>query len=1237
MSSSTIRNSSFVGLPVVSLMIVCLSSALTVQLTKPHALVANPKAMHLKPIAASALSRQPFSFEENRGQTDARVKFIARSPGAMVFISPAEMTFRLDPAARDPHGALPRELYERRTKPAKGGLTPTGSAVRMRLVGANPRAEISGLEPLASRSNYFIGNNPAKWHTGIRSFRKVKVRSVYPGIDLIYYGDRGNLEYDLIVAPHADPSQVRVNFEGAQHIERLSNGDVALTTASGPVTLRKAIVYQERDGKRREIESRYEIGHGSIGGSDVAIKLASYSPDLPVVIDPTATFSTYLGGSLSDQLNDVTTDTLGAAIYAAGQSSSTDFPTASGGVQRSLAGSSDAVVVKISADGSSLQQSTYLGGTAFDAAFSIKLDSDNNVYVGGETFSTNFPVTDGSKINLNGSSGHSDGFITKINPGFTTILASKYVGGSGNDQVNGMVLDTLGNGFAVGTTNSLDFPVTAGAAQTQLNQGKSSTASDGFVYKFTLPNILISSASFVGGSGNDTGNAIALDQATETLYLAFSTFSPDFPHTSGGFQSTLPGSQAGAIASLSGDLSTFVAATYFGGTKTNNSFGFADTAINSIAINRSGQGLAGSQPLVVFGGSSNESDLPTTSNAVEKTSPNGGTEDSADFAEIAENLNFLPYSTWYQGSGSSTANGAAADQVSGFLFAVGSSTSKNLQAVNPIQPPKGGSIWFNDFTAQSPSFQIGDHVVASDNFLAAALAFGNNIYVGGSGLELATSPLGPFLPVGDLPSGSQINSVAVNPTNPNNTFVSGFGISPSGTSPFLEVSTDGGAHFTPVPNITDFGSSPFWNLVKVDASGVTYVTDDGKLFKQNSAGHWLQQGPSNMDHVNDYALDPNNANNIAVLDSVVGLFVATDGNTYAQKLSNITNFTAADFGAESILYLGNGAPVSNGMNPLVISPDLGNTVNNSGLPTDTIVQRIAASPVRVNGNAPVIAFVQLQPVTLGSIRAYTSTDGGTTFTLDPNLFLPTFGGGSTSGPSLFAAFSPSGDTALAVGGTNSDGTVTVFDPNGALILNSTFGGSDNDTFKGMTIVKKGVFAVVGQTASTDLTVDAIQSNLKGGVNGVVAEFTLQSPTPTSTPTATATSTASLTPTATATATVTATATATSTPTSTATPTSGGRISVSTKPIQLKGKPGHPKSKHLKVKNIGTGPLDVGSTGLTAPLSSSGGGTIAPKHSTTITVTDSPTMVGSTVTQTLKILSNDPMKPQVDIQVTGTGP
>jgi hypothetical protein len=424
MSSSTIRNSFFVGLSVLSSIIVCLSSALSVQPTKPDAVVAKAKAMHLKPMAASALSRQPFSFEENRGQTDARVKFIARSPGAMVFISPAEITFRLDPAPRDPSGVLPRDLYDRGMKLTQG-LTPTCAAVRMRLVGANPRAEISGLEPLASRSNYFIGIDPAKWHSGIKSYRKVRMRNVYPGIDVVYYGKLGRLEYDLIVGPHSDPSRVRFEFEGADGTHVAPNGDVVLNTVAGAVELHKAVVYQKREGKRSEIDSHYTLGHRGNGRSaSVTIKLASYKRDVPVVIDPgvqfTVPISTIYGGSGLDQFRDGDVDASGN-IYVAGQSSSTDFPTTVGAYQTTNGGSVDAVVVKFDPAGTPLA-STFVGGSGFDSANAIWVTS-TSAFVVGTTFSPNSPVTDGSKLNRGKSTTNSDAFLLNISAGLDKLNA----------------------------------------------------------------------------------------------------------------------------------------------------------------------------------------------------------------------------------------------------------------------------------------------------------------------------------------------------------------------------------------------------------------------------------------------------------------------------------------------------------------------------------------------------------------------------------------------------------------------------------------------------------------------------------------------------------------------------------------------------------------------------------------------------------------------------------------------
>src|SRR6202165_196808 len=212
----------------------------------------------------------PLSFEVNRGQTDPRVKFISRGNGYTLFLAPTEAVLSL-----------------RSTR---------AQVLRIKLLGANAAPIVNGLERLPGQSNYFIGRDPRKWHTNVSTFAKVKYEHVYPGIDLVYYGNQGSLEHDFIVAPGADPRKIRMRVLGASQRRLDSGGDLLLTTAEAIAWLHKPRVYQDQDGGRQPIQGNYVL----IGEDQVGFEVSEYDASRPLIIDPMLSYSTYLGAQNDD-------------------------------------------------------------------------------------------------------------------------------------------------------------------------------------------------------------------------------------------------------------------------------------------------------------------------------------------------------------------------------------------------------------------------------------------------------------------------------------------------------------------------------------------------------------------------------------------------------------------------------------------------------------------------------------------------------------------------------------------------------------------------------------------------------------------------------------------------------------------------------------------------------------------------------------------------------------------------
>src|SRR5262245_5888844 len=351
--------------------------------------------------AQSAYGHLPLSFEANQGQTDSRVNYLARGHGYQVFLTPSEAVVVLMTGEAKGEG---------RDRDAHSG-------VRMTFKGANPNAEVEGLDKLPGIVNYFIGSDPSKWRTNISTYKKVEYKNVYAGIDLVYYGNQGQLEYDLIVAPGADPNQIHLAFEGAEHMMTDESGNVVLVVHQGQVRLLKPQVYQVADGKRTAIAASYMVDAStSAPVRPIGIQPPAYDTGRPLIIDRILSYSTYLGGDGEgggEQGLSIAVDATGNA-YVTGITESADFPITAGAVQPGFA---TVFVTKLNPTGTALGYSTYLGGTSpsgTQAGCSITVDITGNAYVMGYTDADDFPTTAGAF--QTGFGGATDAFVTKLNP-----------------------------------------------------------------------------------------------------------------------------------------------------------------------------------------------------------------------------------------------------------------------------------------------------------------------------------------------------------------------------------------------------------------------------------------------------------------------------------------------------------------------------------------------------------------------------------------------------------------------------------------------------------------------------------------------------------------------------------------------------------------------------------------------------------------------------------------------------
>jgi len=332
----------------------------------------------------SAYGQLPLSFEANQGQTDAQVKFLTQGSGYSMFLTASGAVMSLaKPDAATTDGA-------------------TGVALALNLVGANPAATAAGLDALPGTSNYFIGNDPSQWHAGIANYSKVEYQNVYPGINLVYYGNQQRLEYDYQVAPGADPSDIQFTVQGADSVALDDQGNLVLHTAIGDAVQNAPVIYQIVGGVQQPVAGRFVLGdQGS-----VRFQVGTYDASLPLTIDPVLSYSTLLHGSDPvynlDYGYGIAVDNSGDA-YVTGKTLCTTFPTTVGAFHTSHASDSsigynayDAFVTKLNASGTGLIYSTFLGANGDDIGQGIAVDSSGNAYIVGTTTSTNFPTTAGA-------------------------------------------------------------------------------------------------------------------------------------------------------------------------------------------------------------------------------------------------------------------------------------------------------------------------------------------------------------------------------------------------------------------------------------------------------------------------------------------------------------------------------------------------------------------------------------------------------------------------------------------------------------------------------------------------------------------------------------------------------------------------------------------------------------------------------------------------------------------------
>jgi len=953
--------------------------------------------------ARTGFGQLPLSFEVNHGQADSRVRFLAHGRGYGIFLTDNGAAFSLG-----------------------------GSALHMRLQDAATSPRITGVDQLPGKVNYLVGNK-SDWRTNIPTYERVRYEQIYSGIDLVYYGNQRQLEYDFVIAPGASFKQIRMAFDGAGKLKLNRRGDLILKSGAQKITLLRPKAYQNIDNKRREVSVRYSLKQG-----EVSFQVGNYDKSQPLVIDPLLVYSTFLGGSGQDTGNGIAVDSSGN-VYIAGQTISPDFPTTLP-LLAAYGGNADAFVAKLNASGSALIYSTFLGGNLNDIARSIAVDNAGNAYVTGETNSGNFPVFNALHPTLAGNP--SDAFVAELNSTGSALVYSTYLGGHSDDSGNAIAIDSAGNAYVAGHTSSTDFPTTNPVQANRSGHSifKSTNAAGNWA-----PSDSGLAASLIIDLVFQPGNSSIVYAATDTGLFK----STD----SGANWSLLPGSPPFIYSELAIDpvnpAIIYVATNggLFKSTDGGNSFTPSNnglgTSVRSISINpvtpailyatvsgngasqyfKSVNGGANWTPSFVTGASRVDSitidpNTPTTLFADTDRGISRSIDSGATWIELNTGvLNFH------------SVNSITIDPVNNIIYAA--TTSGIRKSTN------GGDTWTH-ISGITP-FNFLSVAVDPTNpsvLYAATVIQIRKTFDGGN--TWTDSDIG-------FPR-TRISSLIANPTQPSTLFV---GTTSTADAFVTKLSAGGASQIYSTylgGNLLDQG-----NGIALDASGNAYVT-----------------GVTNsINFPTKNALQPNRGDNFPAGDAFV-----TKLNASGSALVYST-YLGADFDDS-----GSAIAVDTNGNAYVCgssgSQSFPTTVNafqphNASLFNDAFVTKINPA---------------------GSALVYSTYLGGDSSDDCVGLAIDAAGSAYITGNTSSPDFPTLNPLQAALNGGFSDVFITRLAPNGSSLINSTyFGGTNHDFGRGIALDSSQSVYVIGTTSSTDFpSQNPLQPGFGGGSDAFIAKL-----------------------------------------------------------------------------------------------------------------------------------------------------
>lgn len=628
------------------------------------------------------------AFEANQGQTDPEVKFLSRGGRYSLFLTADEAVLRF--------------------------TSPKPAVVRMKLAGRQRSGRIEGIDPLIGATHYLVGATGRFPRTNVPSYKKVRYFDVYPGIDVVYYGNQRLLEHDFIVKPGADPSEIRVAFEGIHEMALDKNGDLLLKSDADDIYLKKPRVYQDIGGVKKDVQASYVIN-----GDKIGFRIGDYDKTKPLIIDPVLVYSTYFGGAVSgttgDLGNAITIDTAGNT-YVTGQTSAVNFPTRSAR-QAALGGNLDAFVMKLDPTGTQVLFSTYIGGSANDEGHSIALDASGNIIVAGFTFSQNFPAANAAQA---ARGGDQDAYVLKLNNSGSALIYSTYLGGTADDRAYGVAVDTGGNAYVTGATGSNNFPTVNG-----YQKSNAGGLDDVFVTKLNPAGSIVYST-YAGGRGHDLPYSIAVDGSGSAYVTGFTT-STNFPQVNAIQKAFGFGSDDAFLLKLNAAGDSLVFSTFFGGTG-------SDQAVR-VALD------ADANPVIT--GTTTSLDLPVI-NALDPL-PFGGFD--IFVIKVKSDGSEAFFSTYLGGLGNESGAGLALDK-DGNVYITGFTTSFDFPVVNAIQSSLQGErdAFIVKLSADGRVFLYSTYFGGSalEGGLGIAVDSGGNAYITGYSTSTDFPTTNPF-------------------------------------------------------------------------------------------------------------------------------------------------------------------------------------------------------------------------------------------------------------------------------------------------------------------------------------------------------------------------------------------------------------------------------------------------------------------------------------------------------------